>query len=209
MHSENTCSESPPSEDRLRALQRLAAAKSTDEKEVVQEEWRKIPGVRPDIEASNLGRMRSLRYVPNGHAPKILSLCEHRDGYLMTCYIDLSTKKRINITAHRAVALAFIPNPDGKRTVNHINGIKSDNRASNLEWATQKEQCSHTARLLPQRFIGPRGERNRNARLKSTDIPVIRELLKTSTVAEVARQYRVAFNTIGSIYHGLSWKHIP
>lgn len=65
-----------------------------------------------------------------------------RYGYL---YIVLSHKyERKTFKVHRLVATAFIENREKKETVNHINGIKTDNRAENLEWATQREQKIHS-----------------------------------------------------------------
>ncbi len=60
----------------------------------------------------------------------------NRDGFNYPC---LPTGEY----CHRVIALAFIPNPEDKRTVNHINGDKRDNRISNLEWATDSENRRH------------------------------------------------------------------
>ena len=60
------------------------------------------------------------------------------DGYL---YVHLSNEdKDVYKSIHQLVALAFIPNPEGKPTVDHINSIKTDNSVCNLRWATNSEQ---------------------------------------------------------------------
>ena len=58
-----------------------------------------------------------------------------------------STGKRVDVYIHRLVAMYFIPNPENKRYVNHINCIRSDNRASNLEWCTVRENTNYTMKM--------------------------------------------------------------
>ena len=59
-----------------------------------------------------------------------------------TTLISENGKSRL-VSQHRLLAENFIPNPENKKEVNHINGIKNDNRLENLEWATKSENRKH------------------------------------------------------------------
>lgn len=76
---------------------------------------------------------------------KIIAPTLDRYGYLK-CSFSYEGRRR-TFAVHRLVAEAFVPNPEEKETVNHKNGVKTDNRAANLEWATRSEQRVHSIRL--------------------------------------------------------------
>ena len=71
---------------------------------------------------------------------KILKFCSDKKGYNR---LTIRGIKEENHRIHRLVAIQYIPNPENKSTVNHKNGIKTDNRIENLEWNTQGENIRH------------------------------------------------------------------
>lgn len=69
------------------------------------------------------------------------------NGYLRVYMRRDSDYKRVDMYIHRLVALAFIPNPDNKKFVNHIDTNRSNNHVDNLEWCTSKENNQHSMNL--------------------------------------------------------------
>ncbi len=96
--------------------------------------WRKSPIFPEYYMVSDDGKVLSIRNS------KVLTPATDKCGYYY--YVLCVAGDRRTVKAHRLVAKAFIPNPQGKPTVNHKNGIRTDNRVVNLEWATNKEQTN-------------------------------------------------------------------
>lgn len=138
--------------------------------------WKPISGYEGYFEVSNYGRIKSLKRsfynCPNKFTKLMIrSNNLNRFGYVKVALYKDSIRKWF--TAHRLVAFAFIPNPENKREVNHINGIKTDNRAENLEWCTSQDNQIHAFKFGLQ--IPTDGERNGQCKLSTEQINEIRE----------------------------------
>lgn len=105
--------------------------------------------------------------------------------------------------AHRVVYRFFNgPIADGK-TINHINGKKADNRPSNLEQATMREQAIHARYVLGSRVLDCYGERHHHASVSDADVTEIRRRRAAGEVlTSIARDYNIAFQTVSKIVCG-------
>lgn len=101
----------------------------------MKEIWKKL-AFNQLYQISNKGRVKSTRYGE----PKILR-CKNLNGYMvLTITVD---GEKTAFRVHRLVAEYFVPNPANKEFVNHIDGVKNNNRHTNLEWLTHKENITH------------------------------------------------------------------
>lgn len=178
--------------------------------------WRPVVGYEGRLEVSSTGLVRS---VPGGRRKqyRVLTLRVINSGYYTIRIFSSSPhqpkrgvrQKRSGkgFLIHRLVADAFVPNPDGKLTVNHKDGDKLNNNYSNLEWATQGENNQHSINMGLRL---QRGSQNHKAKLTEDQVIEIRRNYKPKVVtqASLAKQYGVGQPLIGMIVRGDIWRHL-
>lgn len=150
-------------------------------------------------EISNFSRVKSL---PNSARPieKIMTPQIQRNGRVSIWMSSKGVEK--NCQLHRLVAKAFIPNPENKPCVNHIDNNPLNNQVRNLEWCTYKENSQHA--LKCNRF--QLGEQRHNC--KFTNEQVLEIFHSSIKITELAKIYNASIGAIRGIKNGRNWSHI-
>ena len=175
-----------------------------DPTSLADEIWKDIEGYEGEYQISNYSRVKSFKWG----FPKILKpeLC----GVYLAVHLLLNGKPQ-HFSVHVLAARAFIPNPENKPLVNHVDGNKLNCHISNLQWVTPAENLEHAIRTglkkQPQGLDDPRAVLKENQVLEILDTCVPGD--KEFGIAALARKFGVGESTIRRVVQGKSYKNVP
>lgn len=169
----------------------------------MNEEWKDIENYKGLYQISNIGRVRSLSRFQSRTERLLKGEIDNR-GYVR---VRLSFKNRTQkFQVHRLVALGFIPNPQNKPQINHINGNKSNNIYTNLEWCTESENMIHAFKTGLQSLSG---EKNNQSKLRESEVREIKELLLAGVYhKDIALKYNMSRRCITDINLKKTWCNV-
>lgn len=179
--------------------------------ENLNEIWIDVNEFENCYKISNFGNLISKEKTVSGNGnstyirtEKPLKSSKTKKGYTRVDLRDNNNRKICFV--HRLVAEHFIPKIEGKEYVNHINGIKDDNRYNNLEWCTTSDNHKHA---YNNNLMTARGENNNLALLTVEQVKEIRAKYKPRiyTLNMLAKDYNVSQYTIFDIIKRRTWNY--
>ena len=172
----------------------------------MSEEWRPCHGFEAHYSVSSQGRVRRDANGPGARPGHCLSLTADHAGYLQV-YLSVEGKV-VTKKVHRLVATTFNGIPTiGRPEVNHLNGIKTDNRPSNLNWCSRAENLQHARDTGLARFAY--GESSGNSKLTESGVREIRRLAAEGVQkATLARRFSISRGTVYQVLNRTTWKHV-
>lgn len=171
--------------------------------------WKDIKGFEGLYQVSDTGKVKRIssevtsitgqKYIVPG---RMLKTTLTGRGYPTVTLSKQGKVKRYYV--HRLVAEAFIPNPENKPTVNHINGNKLQSNVENLEWSTYSDNNQHAYNT----GLKASGEGQYKAKLTEEDVKKIKKQGKYTTYQNIADEYNVSKATVRDVLTGKTWKNI-
>ena len=162
--------------------------------------WRSIDGFNGAYEVSNTGLVRSNRFN------KRIILSPNISNRYKRVALQLNGNRH-DLLIHRLVGFSFVANPLHLPQINHIDGIKTNNHHTNLEWCTARENALHAFSLGLRKTVI--GEAHGATPFKNEDILAIREDCKNGkSLNSVAMKYGVTWHSISKIVKRKTWIHI-
>jgi len=163
--------------------------------------WKDITGYEGLYQVSNYGRVKKIdSSYRNINKKRILSQTLSKTEYYYVYLRNTSLKRR---SVHRLLAIHFIPNPNNYPEINHINGIRNDNRIENLEWCNHQQNILHARRVLKKGV----GVNHYRAKFNTEQIKDIKEkhTYYSKSIADLAKEYSVTSSTIKRIIDNKSY----
>jgi hypothetical protein len=173
----------------------------------MDERWLPVVGYEGKYEVSSEGRLRRCAPGRGTQAGRIKAHTLRPDGYFVVGLPTERRKRTKTFLVHRLVAAAFLgAPPPGREGLNHIDGVKTNNRVENLEYVTQSENVLHAYRLGLRRPTGsttPRGEAAPWTRLRDSEVEEIRARVRGGeSQTAIARRFRCTQSHVSRIVSG-------
>lgn len=159
-------------------------------------EWKPVVYRQGQYEVSRCGKLRTTK-------GKIVGQWLSNQGYALARF----SNPRQTVRVHRVVAEAFCENPKSLPYVNHIDCVRSNNSADNLEWCTQWQNLMHSQSLGRMQRDYWKGKRSPNAKLTEQDIVKIREAYAQGGISweSLGKRFSISKRSIGRIINGESY----
>lgn len=176
------------------------------------EVWKPVAEYEDLYMVSNYGRVKSLPKIvvySNGkmykYEEKVLKL-NYSNGYRTVSFVKSKVKATQKV--HGLVGNIFVPNPENKPFLNHLDGDRSNNYYKNLEWSTNSENQLHAYNVLGVKAV--KGEQNGQSRLTESQVREIRGIRSTGTTYKcIAIRFGVCQEAIRKICLRRMWGWLP
>lgn len=182
----------------------------------MQEQWFAVPGYVGLYEISALGRIRSLDRYVRGVSKTGTTHVRRRKGRVLTPHLRRDKYLQVALSregiatiwlVHRLIATVLLEKPPEAVEVNHLNGVKADNRRDNLAWCTAKQNTQHAVQTGLHKAA--KGERQGHAKLTDEKVREIRKRLgEGAMVKQIAAEFGVSTAPISYIKNNLAWTHV-